>query len=129
MPVLRLGDVDRAPGVRLVIDQEGSDLVALAITVDQSPRARSIVRHLWHCRRDWRTGITAAVERFAKRHSIAVDAAEVADSWRAQYQPSMEPIRAGARQYVPLDTLHRESLEQVLTSQGVETSDGPCQLV
>jgi 2-haloacid dehalogenase len=52
-----------------------------------------------------------------------VDAAEVADSWRAQYQPSMEPIRAGARQYVPLDTLHRESLEKVLTSQGVETSD------
>jgi 2-haloacid dehalogenase len=68
---------------------------------------------------DWRHGIaTAAVELFG-RHGIPVDGESFADSWRDRYQPSMEPIRAGARGFATLDVLHRESLRSVLAELGL----------
>jgi 2-haloacid dehalogenase len=72
---------------------------------------------------NWRSGVTAAVERFAETNGITLDAAEFATLWRGHYQPSMEPIRSGARQFVTLDTLHRENLELALRSKGFDTSD------
>ena len=71
---------------------------------------------------DWRSGITAAVQTFRREHDITVDAEEFAMSWRERYQPSMTPIRSGARSYVTLDVLHRESLEAVLQATGVQAS-------
>ena len=38
------------------------------------------------------------------------------DDWRGRYQPTMEKVRSGRRAFVPLDTLHRESLETVLAA-------------
>jgi 2-haloacid dehalogenase len=70
---------------------------------------------------DWRSGIIAAVESFAQRHDVTLDAAEFAISWRAEYQPSMQPVRAGTRQFVTLDILHRENLETVLRTAGINT--------
>ncbi|MBV8930161.1 MAG: haloacid dehalogenase type II [Mycobacteriaceae bacterium] len=67
---------------------------------------------------DWRSGIMAEVDQFAHRHGIGVDAAEFALSWRARYQPSMQRVRSGAREFVSLDVLHRENLSQVLESLG-----------
>jgi 2-haloacid dehalogenase len=72
---------------------------------------------------DWRSGIIAVVESFARRHDITLDAAGFADAWRAQYLPSMEPIRSGARQFVALDNLHRENLETVLRASGMGPGD------
>jgi 2-haloacid dehalogenase len=69
---------------------------------------------------DWRSGITRAVADFARGNEIAIDAEEFADAWRAQYQPAMQHIRTGARQYVTLDILHRENLELVLRDQGLD---------
>ena len=69
---------------------------------------------------DWRTGIAAAVRAFAAGHALTVDPWQFADAWRAHYQPSMERVRSGQRPWVSLDTLHRENLDTVLRSHGID---------
>jgi 2-haloacid dehalogenase len=69
---------------------------------------------------DWRSGIAAAAGEFASRHGLSLDPEEFADAWRSCYQPSMQPIRSGQRPYVSLDVLHRENLDAVLRSHGLE---------
>jgi 2-haloacid dehalogenase len=64
---------------------------------------------------DWRSGIAAAVREVA---DASVDPAAFADAWRAKYQPSMEPIRAGRRPFVRLSDLHRENLTATLAEFG-----------
>jgi 2-haloacid dehalogenase len=63
---------------------------------------------------DWRSGIAAAVGELTD----AVDGLAFADAWRARYQPSMEPIRAGRRPFVRLTDLHRENLVATLADFG-----------
>ncbi len=69
---------------------------------------------------DWRTGISSAVRAFADSHALTLDPEEFADAWRGHYQPSMERVRSGQRPYVSLDTLHRENLDAVLRSLGID---------
>src|SRR5262249_10885641 len=57
---------------------------------------------------DWRSGISAAVRAFAGGHALGLDPEAFADAWRSLYQPAMERIRSGGRDYVSLDVLHRE---------------------
>jgi 2-haloacid dehalogenase len=64
---------------------------------------------------DWRSGVARDVAAFAKRHRIDLDALAFADAWRAKYEPSMEPIRNGSREFVPLDQLHLENLHATLS--------------
>jgi 2-haloacid dehalogenase len=69
---------------------------------------------------DWRSGIATAVSSFAARHRLELDAHAFADSWRGQYQPSMQRIRSGARPFASLDVLHRENLDVVLRGLGLD---------
>lgn len=39
--------------------------------------------------------------------------------WRARYQPSMQAVRDGSREFVVLDVLHRESLLETLDQHSV----------
>jgi 2-haloacid dehalogenase len=71
---------------------------------------------------DWRSGVAREVAAFAKRHQIDVDAAAFADAWRAKYEPSMEPIRDGSRDFVPLDQLHLENLHAALEEFGLDAA-------
>lgn len=68
---------------------------------------------------DWRSGIAAAVAELTD----TVDPVAFADAWRARYQPSMEPIRAGRRPFVRLTDLHRENLAATLAEFGWEPAD------
>lgn len=69
---------------------------------------------------DWRGGVARAVAEVAGRPGRApVDAMAVADAWRARYQPQLETVRSGARPWVDLDVLHRESLDGVLEDAGL----------
>ena len=63
---------------------------------------------------DWRSGIARSAAPFIARHGLDIAPEAFADAWRKRYQPAMEPIRAGARAYVPLDVLHRENLAGLL---------------
>jgi 2-haloacid dehalogenase len=69
---------------------------------------------------DWRTSITRALRRELGED---IDAERMADAWRAQYQPSMQRVRDGARGYVILDVLHRENLDIVLRNFGLDAAD------
>ena len=69
---------------------------------------------------DWRTGIAREVEAFFAGSGEPVDSFAFADSWRAKYQPSMEEIRTGRRDYVVLDVLHRENLDATLAEFGLD---------
>jgi 2-haloacid dehalogenase len=72
---------------------------------------------------DWRSGVAGDVAAFAKRHRIDLDAVAFADAWRARYEPSMEPIRNGSREFVPLDQLHLENLHATLVEFGLDAAD------
>jgi 2-haloacid dehalogenase len=73
---------------------------------------------------DWRTGVARDLAAFAERRRLAdLDPWAFADAWRAKYDPSMEPIRTGARGFVPLDELHRENLISTLPEFGLDPSD------
>lgn len=73
---------------------------------------------------DWRSGVARDLAAFVERHGLVdLDASAFADAWRAKYEPSMEPIRDGTRDFVPLDQLHRENLISTLTEFGLEPVD------
>ncbi|MEM9732890.1 MAG: haloacid dehalogenase type II [Pseudomonadota bacterium] len=71
---------------------------------------------------DWRT----SVARFVTPHINDIDPLTFADAWRARYQPAMERVRDGGRDYVALDDLHFEMLSDTLTHFGIadEFDDG-----
>jgi 2-haloacid dehalogenase len=73
---------------------------------------------------DWRSGVARDLATFAERHRLVdLDAWAFADAWRAKYDPSMDPVRNGTRDFVPLDELHRESLLSTLTEFGLDPAD------
>jgi 2-haloacid dehalogenase len=63
---------------------------------------------------DWRSSIAREAQALLQPLGHAVDWADFADAWRAQYQPSLEEVRAGRRPFSKLDHLHRLNLEQIL---------------
>ena len=69
---------------------------------------------------DWRTGVAAAVRRFAGEQGLELDAGAFADAWRSRYGPAMRRVSTGERPFVVLDVLHRENLDGVLTDLGLD---------
>ena len=70
---------------------------------------------------DWYSSIRAEGERVAERLGLdGVDWGAFALSWRGRYGPSMQPIRAGERDWVRLDVLHRENLIATLDEFAID---------
>ena len=69
---------------------------------------------------DWRGSITRDLTRWGTENGHSCDWTALAVKWRALYQPSMEKVRSGQREWTILDVLHRESLEQLLPEFGLE---------
>jgi 2-haloacid dehalogenase len=65
---------------------------------------------------DWRTSI----RRELRARGLPED---LADAWRGLYQPQLETVRSGAREWVDLDVLHREALDRVLAERGLTVAD------
>lgn len=76
---------------------------------------------------DWRTSIARIAEPFLARYAVQVDPLQFASDWRGCYQPSMETIRSGQREYVTLDVLNRENLVTVLAAHGADPDRIPAQ--
>jgi 2-haloacid dehalogenase len=66
---------------------------------------------------DWRTSIARAAA------AAGLPGEAVADAWRARYQPQLETVRSGEREWVVLDVLHREALDGVLDELGLELGE------
>ncbi len=73
---------------------------------------------------DWRGSIIAEGPAWDLRFGTSVDWAGFADAWRARYQPSMEAVRRGERAFVNLDVLHRESLDELAPTFGLDRLSG-----
>jgi 2-haloacid dehalogenase len=69
---------------------------------------------------DWRGSITRDLTRWGSENGYSCDWTTLAVKWRSLYQPSMEKVRSGQREWTILDVLHRESLEQLLPEFGLE---------
>lgn len=72
---------------------------------------------------DWRGSIIARGPRFDRALGREVDWAAFADAWRGLYQPSMEEVRSGRREWTVLDRLHRESLERLIGEFSLKRPD------
>src|SRR5687767_1444204 len=68
---------------------------------------------------DWREGIAREVAKAASEKGLPIDSFAFADAWRGRYQPAMEEIRSGRRDYVELDVVHRENLDATLDAFGL----------
>jgi 2-haloacid dehalogenase len=63
---------------------------------------------------DWRSGVADQVADVTRAVGADLDASAFADSWRGRYLPAMERVNRGERDWAYLDTLHRESLDDLL---------------
>lgn len=63
---------------------------------------------------NWRDSVAREVSAALQAKGIEANPHHIADLWRAEYDPSMAPIRDGQRGFTALDILHRENLDTVL---------------
>ena len=68
---------------------------------------------------DWYTGVAGQLAELFAGLGLAVDAGEFASAWRDRYAPSMQRVRSGERAWANLDTLHAESLAEMLAGRGL----------
>jgi 2-haloacid dehalogenase len=75
---------------------------------------------------DWRGGVARQVNRIAADRNVRIDGGAFTDAWRDRYLPSLRRVNQGERAWAHLDTLHRESLDDLLEEYGVaEAFDDP----
>ena len=72
---------------------------------------------------DWRESIAREAAEILGALGVQCDWHAFADMWRSKYQPAMEEIRSGRRDWIKLDELHRENLIAVLDEFGVSSLD------
>lgn len=68
---------------------------------------------------DWRTSLIRRFEELGRDNSLSADWAALVDDWRAEYQPAMNKVRNGQREWTTLEQLHRESLDMLLPRHGL----------
>jgi 2-haloacid dehalogenase len=68
---------------------------------------------------DWRGSLIREIRSVARRHRVRVDAAAMADAWRAGYAPAMDRVRRGELPWLHIDALHRMILEERIAEFGL----------
>ncbi|WP_405163461.1 haloacid dehalogenase type II [Nocardia sp. NBC_01499] len=68
---------------------------------------------------DWYTGVSEQAAEIFRAAGVDLDAEVFTNEWREMYSPAMQPVTDGERDWVYLDTLHRESLDSLLDRHGV----------
>jgi len=69
---------------------------------------------------DWRSSIIREGEAWGRARGIRVDWPAFADAWRGLYKPSMDRVRRGEQPWANIDELHREALERLLVTFGID---------
>lgn len=72
---------------------------------------------------DWRSGIITAARRIGEAAGVTADWARLADAWRAKYRPALDRVRHGEAPWQNFTALHRQTLTEVLTEQGITGLD------
>jgi 2-haloacid dehalogenase len=68
---------------------------------------------------DWYTGVARQATDIFGHLGVQLDGGSFATEWRDKYLPSMARVQRQERDWVYLDTLHRESLDELLEEHGV----------
>ena len=70
---------------------------------------------------DWRTSLIADFSKWSETRGIKADWTALVDGWRAVYSASMDEVRKHPeRGYMILDTLHRQSLEKLVSQMSIQ---------
>ena len=69
---------------------------------------------------DWRTSVASELQGFFQPRGVTRDWQQFIADWRGLYQPAMQAVRSGAREFVILDTLHRENLITLLAQYEID---------
>jgi 2-haloacid dehalogenase len=86
----------------------------------EAPAVKALVFDVFGTVVDWRSSLIAEFERWGSERDLAADWAGLVDAWRQAYVPSMEEVRRHPeRGFVALDTLHRQSLQQLAPRFGI----------
>jgi 2-haloacid dehalogenase len=72
---------------------------------------------------DWRGSLTRQLAELGQARGLAADWESLVTQWRSLYQPALQEVRSGRRPFVDLDILHREMLDRLLPSFGLESLD------
>lgn len=73
---------------------------------------------------DWRSSIANEANHVAKAKGIEdFDGDAFARAWRAGYRPGMARVISGEREWTPVDTIHRERLDEILPQFGLDMLD------
>lgn len=72
---------------------------------------------------DWRSSTVRELEAFGTERGLTADWTAFADQWRGLYQPAMEEVRSGRRDWTILDELHKESLLTLIEQFGLNISE------
>ncbi|HZU91692.1 MAG TPA: haloacid dehalogenase type II [Stellaceae bacterium] len=72
---------------------------------------------------DWRSSLIAETQALGAKKGIAADWEKLVDAWRAGYQPAMDRVRKGELPWTPLDTLHRMTLDRLVSEHGIKGLD------
>ena len=72
---------------------------------------------------DWRSGVAREARAVLAPRGFDLDWHAFADSWRGEYQPGMEEIRAGHQPFARLDVVHRRNLDRILARFGLDKTD------
>ncbi|HEX5406479.1 MAG TPA: haloacid dehalogenase type II [Pseudonocardiaceae bacterium] len=84
----------------------------------QPSEIRVIVCDVFGTTVDWRSGVADQVAAIADGRA-ELDAGAFTDAWRDRYRPALQRVNQGERDWAYLDTLHRESLDDLLAEFGV----------
>jgi len=88
-----------------------------------APDPRALIFDVFGTCVDWRGSIIAEGPSLDARWGTSTDWPRLADAWRGRYQPAIEEVRSGRRPWTILDVLHRESLDALAPSFGLDKLD------
>ncbi len=85
------------------------------------PAVKAIVFDTFGTISDWRSSIARQAAVVAREKDLSdFDADAFARAWRAGYRPGMAKVISGERPWTPIDTIHRERLDEILPDFGLE---------
>lgn len=93
----------------------------MALFSSSKPAPKALLFDVFGTVVDWRSSVIREMNAYGKARGLEVDWADFADDWRGLYQPSMEAVRDGRREFTILDTLHRESLRTLIDKYNLPT--------
>lgn len=107
-----------ADTIRLILDSTDKEEEAVAVESSLAG-VKALTFDTFGTVVDYRSTIIAEGEALGKAKGLKVDWVKFGDAWRGGYAPAMNRVRNGEIPWTKLDTLHRMTLDRLLTEFNV----------